>query len=335
MSFFKSITRESFRPFAVLSGAIVILGLVDRGSGNFLSVATAFSVLQLFSTLGLVSLALGLSLVVRGFDLSVAGMLSLAGCVAVLTGANHPWLGLAAGLALGLAGGALQGLVMTRLRIPPLGVTLGGLLTFQGLSYVLTEGQTIAYPNYDLALILTEPIMGFLSYRSLITLGVFLIVALVMSNTRLGRDVVATGSDPEASRIAGVHTDRILIGVFALSGFLTALAGVLLSYSLAAASPIALSDVLVPAAAAAILGGVSLGGGKGKPLGIAAGVLTLCILRSGLNAIGASPFVHEIATGGILLVVAILDAPDLARRLTSWHLRASERSLNLSAWWRS
>ncbi len=325
MNFWKAITRESIRPFTILLGAVVILGLMDGGSGDFLSVATAFSVLQLFSTLGLISLALGLSMLVRGFDLSVAGMLSLAGCVAVLTGAEHPWLGLVAGLALGLAAGALQGLVMTRLGIPPLGVTLGGLLTFQGLSYVLTEGQSIAYPNYDLALILTEPIMGFLSYRSLITLGMFLVVALVMSYTRIGRDVMATGSDQRASRVAGVHTDRILIGVFTLSGCLTALAGVLLSYSLAAASPVALSDVLVPAAAAAIIGGVSLGGGKGKPLGIAAGVLTLCILRSGLNAIGASPFVHEISTGGVLLVVAILDAPGLARRLTSWSLRASEQ----------
>jgi ribose/xylose/arabinose/galactoside ABC-type transport system permease subunit len=324
MSVLRTVTHESIRPFAVLAGAVLILALVDRGSGNFLSLATAFSVLQLFSTLGLVSLALGLSLVVRGFDLSVAGMLSLAGCVAVLTGADHPWLGLAAALLLGLAAGTLQGLLMTRLRIPPLGVTLGGLLTFQGLSHVLTEGQTIAYPRYDLALALTRPIGGFLSYRSLITLGVFVALALVMSYTRISRDVMATGSDQRASRIAGVHTERILIGVFALSGSLTALAGVLLSYSLAAASPVALSDVLVPAAAAAIIGGVSLGGGRGKPVGIAAGVLTLCILRSGLNAIGASPYVHEFATGSILLVVAILDAPSLARRLTSWRLRASE-----------
>ncbi|MEE2821737.1 MAG: ABC transporter permease [Acidobacteriota bacterium] len=322
MIFLKMITHESIRPFTVLFGAIVVLGLVDRGNGNFLSVATAFSVLQLFSTLGLVSLALSLSLIVRGFDLSVAGMLSLAGCVAVLTGAEHPWLGLGAGLVLGLVAGILQGLIITQLKIPPLGVTLGGLLTFQGLSYALTEGQTIAYPHYNLALVLTKPIGGFLSYRSIITLGVFLLIFLVMSYTRVGRDVMATGSDQHASRIAGVHTDRILIGVFATAGLLTALAGVLLSYSLAAASPVALSDVLVPAAAAAIIGGVSLGGGKGNPLGVAAGVLTLCILRSGLNAVGTSPFVHEIVTGAVLLLVAILDAPSLPRRLISWRLRA-------------
>ncbi len=83
------------------------------------------------------------------------------------------------------------------------------------------------------------------------------------------------------------------------------------------------TDVLVPATAAAILGGVSLGGGTGRPLGIAAGVLTLCLLRSGLNALGVPPNVHDIATGSILLIVAILDGPQLARRLAALRLRTT------------
>jgi ribose/xylose/arabinose/galactoside ABC-type transport system permease subunit len=76
-----------------------------------------------------------------------------------------------------------------------------------------------------------------------------------------------------------------------------------------------LSDVIAPAAAGAILGGVSLGGGSGRPLGIAAGALTLAVLRSGLNAVGAPPFVNDITMGTVLLAVAVLDGPYLARRL--------------------
>ncbi len=94
-----------------------------------------------------------------------------------------------------------------------------------------------------------------------------------------------------------------------------ALAGSLLSYSLAAASPVALADTLVPAAAAAIIGGVSLAGGKGTPVGIAGGVLVLAVMRSGLTAIGVPPFAHDIVTGAVLLAVALLDAGDLERRL--------------------
>jgi ribose/xylose/arabinose/galactoside ABC-type transport system permease subunit len=100
---------------------------------------------------------------------------------------------------------------------------------------------------------------------------------------------------------------------------------VLLGYGLGAASPVALADVLAPAAAAAIIGGVSVAGGRGSPTGIAAGVLTLCILRSGLSAIGFEPHVHDLVTGGILAVIAVLDAPDLTRRLATWRLDFAER----------
>jgi ribose transport system permease protein len=207
------------------------------------------------------------------------------------------------------------------------GVTLGGLLTLQGITYVLTGNRTLQYPNLPVALGLNAPIAGLLSVRSAVALAVFVAAALVMAWTRIGRDVVASGSDRRAAMVAGVKTDRVVVGIFTASGALAALAGVLLSYSLGAASPVALSDVLAPAAAAAIVGGVSVVGGRGHPLGIAAGVLTLSILRSGLSAIGVSPHVHEIVTGSILLGIAILDGPDLARRLVAWRLdRAQSES---------
>jgi ribose/xylose/arabinose/galactoside ABC-type transport system permease subunit len=314
------------RPFTIMAGAIVILALMDRGTGYFLSLGTVFSVMQLFATLGLVALGLGLSMLVREFDLSVAGMVGLAGCIAVMTGVENPWLGVVLGVGAGILSGALQGLIMTRLGLSSVGVTLGGLLSLQGLTYVLTENRTISYPNMPVALGLNAPIFDLFSVRSAVALAVFVLAALVMAYTHIGRDVIAAGSDRRASMIAGLKTDRVVIGVFAASGAFSALAGVLLSYSLGAASPVALSDVLAPAAAAAIVGGVSVVGGRGRPMGIAAGVLTLCILRSGLSAVGVSPHVHEIVTGAILIVIAILDAPDLTRRVTTWRLDRAERA---------
>jgi len=321
----KSLLSPAVRPFTIMVGAVVVLAVMDRGSGYFFSLGTVFSVMQLFATLGLVALGLGLSMLVREFDLSVAGIVGLAGCIAVMTGAHDPWLGLTLGVGAGIVSGALQGLIMTRLGLSSLGVTLGGLLTLQGITYVLTQNKTISYPNLAVALALNAPVGNLLSVRSASALGIFVLAALVMTFTRLGRDVIATGSDRRASRIAGLDTDRIIIGVFAASGACAALAGVLLSYGLGAASPVALSDVLAPAAAAAIVGGVSAAGGRGGPMGIAAGVLTLCILRSGLSAIGVSPHVHEIVTGAILAVIAILDAPELMRRITAWRLDRAER----------
>jgi len=315
----------SARPFTIMAGAILVMALIDRGTGYFFSLGTIFSVMQLFATLGLVALGLGLSMLVREFDLSVAGMVGLAGAIAVMTGVTNPWLGVFLGVGAGVASGLLQGIIMIWLGLSSVGVTLGGLLTLQGLTYVLTDNRTIGYPNIAVALKLNAPIADLVSVRSVAALAVFVLATLVMTCTHIGRDVIATGSDRRASRIAGLNTDRIVIGVFAASGACAALAGVLLSYSLGAASPVALADVLAPAAAAAIVGGVSVVGGRGSPMGIAAGVLTLCVLRSGLSAIGVEPHVHDLVTGIILVVIAVLDAPDLARRMTAWRLDRSER----------
>jgi ribose/xylose/arabinose/galactoside ABC-type transport system permease subunit len=305
----------SARPFILLAGIVAVLALLDAGQGRFLNVATAFSVLQQFATIGPMALALGLSMIVREFDLSVGGMLSLAGCLAILAGVDAPLVGVLVAVLAGGASGLLQGLIMVGLRLDSVGVTLGGLLTLGGLTYVLTGNATIGYERMDVAMLVSKPLLGIFSIRNLVAIAAFAIAAVLMAWTRVGRDVVATGSDRRAARIAGVGVDHILIGVFVVSGMLTGLSGALLSYSLGAASPVALADALVPAAAAAIIGGVSLSGGKGTPLGIAGGVLVLAVLRSGLTAIGVPPFVHDIVTGGVLLAVALLDADDLQRRL--------------------
>lgn len=311
----RALARPDLRPFAILLAAVAALAIADQGGGRFLSLGTVSSVMQQFATLGLVALGLGLSMVIREFDISVAGMFSLAGVVGVLAGAQDPWLGVLAAVAVGLIGGMLQGLIMVWLRLSSVGVTLGGLLTFGGVAHVITGSKNIIFPDMEAALAVNEPVFGVLSIRSLVALAVFVVAAFVIGYTRYGRDVIAMGSDRRASVVAGVNTDRLLIVVFAISGMLAALAGVLLSYSLATASPVGLAEVLVPATAAAILGGVSLSGGTGRPLGIAAGVLILGLLRSGLHSLGASPFVHDIATGSVLLLVAILDGPHLMRRV--------------------
>jgi ribose/xylose/arabinose/galactoside ABC-type transport system permease subunit len=302
------------RPYLVLVGAAALLALLDAGQGRFLTATTLFSTLQTFATLGLVALGVGLSMLVREYDLSVAGMFGMAGTIAVLAGGQNAWLGLALALAAGLVGGVLQGVIMVRLNLPSVGVTLGGLLVFAGIAYVLTESRSVSYPNMQVALAVNDRIGGLFSIRSLVAIALFAATALVLGMTRLGRDLIAVGSNRQGALIAGVRVNALLIGTFAFSGLLAALSGALVSYSLASAQPSGLADVLVPATAAAILGGVSLGGGTGRPLGIAAGMLTLAMLRSGLNAIEVPVFVHDMVMGGILLAVALLDAPALAHR---------------------
>ena len=304
------------RPAALLAACVLVLALADWGHGRFLSVATAFSTFEIFAMKGPVALGLGLTMMIREFDLSVIGMFSMAGCIAVLAGVHSPWLGLALAVAAGLAAGVLQGLIIVRLRLGSVGVTLGGFLIFVGVAYVLTENRSLPFENMQLALDLKGQLAGVLSIRSLVALALFGAAAIV-AITRVGRDVIAVGSDRRAALIAGVNVDALVIGIFTFSGACAALSGALLSYSLATASVTAVSVIIVPAAAAAILGGVSLAGGTGRPLGIALGALVLAVLSTGFNAVGAPPYVNDIAMGAILLTVAILDATHFRLRFAS------------------
>jgi ribose/xylose/arabinose/galactoside ABC-type transport system permease subunit len=313
------LANRTLRPFLLLVVIVAAIWLLDAGRGRFFTLATAFSVLQQFATVGPIALGLGLTMIVREFDLSVGGMMSLAGCVAVLTGVSDPALGVVAAVLVGGIAGFCQGSIMVRLRLGSIGVTLGGLLTLGGIAYVVTGNLSIAYPRMDIAMAVNQKVLGVLSLRSLVALAAFLIAAFFMARTRIGRDVYATGSDRRAALVAGVPVGWIVVGVFAVSGMLSALGGALLSYSLATASGVALTDALVPATAAAIIGGVSLTGGKGTPIGIVGGVLVLSLLRAGLNAIGTPPSVQDIVTGGVLLIVALTDAPDLGQRIFALH----------------
>jgi ribose/xylose/arabinose/galactoside ABC-type transport system permease subunit len=311
------------RPFLILAiVAVLFVAANPRAIGD-----GAFSVLQNFATIGPVALGVGLAMLIREFDISVVGMFSLAGCVAVMAGNVHPALGLALALAIGAAGGVLQALAMLRWQLASVAVTLGGLLTFTGIAAVLTGNRAISFDDIDLSLALEQPIATVFSPRNMIVIVLFLAAAFVVSFTRVGRDVIATGSARQASAIAGIDTGAIVVAIFGVSGVLAALAGALLSFSLAAASPSGLSDVLVPAVTSAILGGVSLGGGTGRPLGIAAGVLVLAMTRTGLDSLGVAPHLYDIFSGVLLLVVAVADAPDLRRQFTLFRRRLGwERS---------
>jgi ribose transport system permease protein len=320
------LSRPSIRPYLLLTIVVVLLAAVDAGQGRFLTIATAYSALQSFSTFGLVALGLGLIMLIGEFDLSVAGVFGLAGCIALLTSVDNAWIGILCAIGTGAAFGFVQGLLITSLDLGSVPVTLGGLLTATGVAYVITHNRAISSDNLNLAMTLNDPVIGLFSIRSLVALGIFVIAAIIFATGRLGRDLIATGSDRKAAIVAGVSVKELLLGAFTFSGFMAALGGAMLSYGLASATPSGLSDVLVPSVAAAILGGVSLAGGTGTPFGILAGILTLTVLRSGLNAVAAPPFAHDLATGLILFAVAVSDAPYLSRCWTALRIHFRQQS---------
>src|SRR5262249_55757603 len=213
MNTWRQLAGPHWRPFTVLAACILLLAALDAGQGAFLSAATAYSTLQIFATVSLV--ALGLTMMIREFDLSVVGMYGMAGCIAVLTGTQHPWLGFFLAPTIGLAAGIAQGFIIVRLNLSSVGVTLGGLLVFVGIAFVLTESRSLPYDNLAVALLLNERFGGIFSIRSMVALAFFASAAMIFAWTRLGRDIIAIGSDRRAAMTTGVEVDVLIIGIFA------------------------------------------------------------------------------------------------------------------------
>lgn len=146
--------------------------------------------------------------------------------------------------AVGVGGafGFAQGLVITSLDLGSVSITLGGLLTASGLSYVITHNQVISSDNLDLATMVNDPVAGLFSIHSLVVMAIFVGAAVIFAATRLGRDLIAVGSDRKAAMITGVSVKKLMLGAFTFSGLMAALSGSMLSYGLASASPSGLSD---------------------------------------------------------------------------------------------
>lgn len=315
-------------PYAILALMILTLALLPALTQYIVRTANVYDILQNFASYGLVALALGITIIAGEFDLSVSSMYLLGGMVAVLTGVGSPIVGIAAALGTAILVGLLQGGLIARFRLNSMPVTLGGYLVVLGITYILGHSKSVIYEKYTVGLRLDKPIFQIFSIRSLVSLGIFVIAAFGLRYLRIGRDLRAIGGDRRAARVAGVSVDRLLVGVFVVSALGSALPGALLSYSLATASPTNIGfDVLTFSATSALIGGVSLSGGKGGAVGIAAGVLSLSVLQEILSVLRSPDYVSSLITGGLLVIVTIVWAPDLSQWFrTARNTRSVERA---------
>lgn len=302
---------------------MVILPRLTSGTVTLINV---YDVGQIFADFGLIALAIGLAMVAGEYDLSTAGGYALGAVVAVKVGGTSPLLGLAAALGIGLLAGLVQGGIVSRLAISAIPVTLGGYLVLFGLNHALSGSKTVSFDNYTIGITLDEPVLQIFSLRSLICLSVFAMVFAALRFTRLGAELRAVGGDRRASRTAGVSVRRLLVGVLIVSGLCSTAAGALKGFSLASANPDIGLTPLIFGTIAALLGGVSLTGGRGSVVGILAGVLSFATLQETLAIMGVESWQSQLTTGLLLGLVAALTAPDLKRELTALTTRIRGRS---------
>lgn len=298
----------------------ILNGTAFLNFGNFVNIAVDASVLLL--------LAVGMTFVIitAGIDLSVGSVLVLSSVVGgqvmvALSGTdaqvqNYQFpnqvigipAGIAAGILTGLACGLVNGLLITRLKMQPFIVTLGTLGIGLGLAQILTGGVNVRYvPTAIQTQIGTKEIFGFLPVPVLISLVVATIAGVVLARCGFGRYTYAIGSNAEAARRVGIDVDRHLLKVYALSGLLAGLAGILDLARFNTTSIGAHATDNLASISAVVIGGTSLFGGLGTVVGSVVGTFIPAVLRNGFIIQGVQAFWQEVAVGVVLILAVFVD----------------------------
>lgn len=298
-------------PLLVLLIAIIAFSLF---SGRFLSAPNLGLVLQQVTVIATLALGQTLIILTAGIDLS-AGAIAVFSSIIMANLATRVGLpggvALVVGLILGTAMGALNGFLVTRIKLPPFIVTLGTLSIFFSLNAVVSRSQTIRGTDMPPIMTWTGNSFGLggfrITYGSIIMLLLFAFFWYALSRTAWGKHVYATGDDREAARLAGIRTDRVLLSVYLVAGLIYAIGAWILMGRLASASPNVGVDYNLDSITAVVLGGTSLFGGRGLVLGTLIGALIVGVFRNGLQLAGVDVVWQGFAIGLLVLVAVALD----------------------------
>jgi len=257
-------------------------------------------------------LAIGQTLIIltAGIDLSIGAVMALGSVImvniAVSNGVN-PYIAILVGLLVTGGFGFLNGTLVTRLRLPPFIVTLGTLNVAFALTHIYTT-ETVVAPPVQKVLDNTFKISGTsVTYGTIVMLALFLIVWFVLRETAFGRHIYAIGNNPEAARLAGISTGRLLIAVYTLAGIFYGIAGLLLVARTGSASPEAGQTANLDSITAVVLGGTSLFGGRGNVLGTLVGALIVGVFNNGLQLMGIQAIFQVLITGVLVILAVAFD----------------------------
>lgn len=297
----------------LISFALLIL-VLSLLSDRFLRVNNLVNVLRQASINGIVSVGMTLVILTGGIDLSVGSVLALSAVVGASLLKSGMAVPLAVAIALGIGAGLgfINGLIITRARIPPFIATLGMLTVARGLALMYTQGQPITGLPASFRF-LGAGTLGPIPMPIVLAGTVFLLGFVLLRYTRLGMYIYAIGDNRQAAHLAGIPTQRIINLVYVLSGLCAALAGLVLIARLDSAQPIIGQGYEFNAIAAVVVGGTSFAGGEGGVAGTLLGALLIETLDNGLNLLNVSALWEQVVKG-VVIASALLLYKSVERR---------------------
>ena len=303
-------------------GALIILFLLVVAfaivTPDFLTVNNLINILRQYSVLMILAVGQTLVIVSRGIDLSVASNAALSGSVMGVAYAYWAWpepASLLVGLAAGVAVGAFNGFVITRLDVPDFIATLGTFVAVRGIALLVTDGLPV--PDFERAVegrtlpgtisaLGVDSVLG-MPLIAIVALVCALIGGFILSRTRLGRSAYAIGGNTEAARMSGIKVERSKMWIYVISGLLAAVGGFMLTGRQASANALMGEGLELQSIAAVVIGGTNLFGGEGRMSGTVIGVLIIGVLSNGLSIAGVAEFWQRVVNGLIIVAVVALD----------------------------
>jgi len=299
------IRRLLHSPLALpLIGLIVVSVLMGFASDNFFSVSNIFNVLRQVSIVAILAVGMTFVILTGGIDLSVGAVMALAGTIAagLMVNFGMPgWVGLLAGLGVGVILGIFNGYLVAWGRMPAIIVTLATMGIARGLGLIYSGGYPISgLPSWISWFGVGR--IGIVPVPVIITVIVYALAWVLLQRTAFGRHVYAIGGNELAAKLSGVKTQRVKLAVYAISGVTAAIAALILTGRLMSGQPNAGVGFELDAIAAVVLGGTAIAGGRGLILGTLIGAILLGILNNGLNLMGINPYLQDVIKGLIILL---------------------------------
>lgn len=301
--------QDNWTIIGLLVTLAIMVIIFSLASPYFLTPKNFLNIAQAISIRGLIAIGMTIVLITGGLDLSIAAVAAVTGMLgASLIKASVPGelAGLIALLGAALLGG-INALIIVKFRINPIIATLGTLLLFRGLAYVVSDGNNIVIGVNTWSVLGRGEFFG-VPISFIVFLVVFILAYLFLRYTFLGNYIYAVGGNSEACRNAGVPVDRMRAGTYVFTAVLSGVAGLILMSQAGTATPIALNGAELDIIAAVLLGGIALSGGRGSLFGTLLGILIIGVVNNGLVLTGVQIYWQMVVRGLILIVAVTLDS---------------------------
>ncbi len=317
--------KDVIQKFAALGSLFALVAIFSLTSNAFFTVGNGMTVALQVTSIALLGIGATCVIITGGIDLSVGSVLALAGVVAALCVKElglPVWGGMLIGILTGSACGLVNGILVTRMRLPPFIATLGMMLIARGVALQITGARAISGLGESFGVLGNGALFrvvrigedGFptvvfpgIPYPVILMIAIALAVSFMLNRSVLGRHIYAVGSNVDAARLSGVDVARTVNFTYVLSGTLAGLTGCVLMSRLVTAQPNEGVMYELDAIASAVIGGTSLIGGVGSISGTAIGAFVIGILRNGLNMNGVSAFTQQIIIGLVILLTVWID----------------------------